>query len=108
MNEHRVDIVGSEARRRSQREENLYMSVQLNHTIVWCRDKHRSATFLTEILGLPGPTRFGPFMVVELGNGVSMDFHDTDGEIASQHYAFLVGEEEFDQVLARIRARGLD
>jgi catechol 2,3-dioxygenase-like lactoylglutathione lyase family enzyme len=82
------------------------MSVQLNHTIVWCRDKRRSATFLAEVLDLPQPTRFGPFLVVELANGVSLDFHDTDGEIASQHYAFLIGEEDFDQVFARLRERG--
>ena len=74
------------------------MSVQLNHTIVWCRDKQKSATFLAEILGLPPPTCFGPFLVVALGNDVSLDFHETDGEIAFQHYAFLVGEDEFDQV----------
>jgi catechol 2,3-dioxygenase-like lactoylglutathione lyase family enzyme len=84
------------------------MSVQLNHTIVWCRDKRRSATFLAEVLGLQQPTRFGPFLVVELANGVSLDFHDTDGEIASQHYAFLIGEEDFDQVFARLRERGQD
>lgn len=84
------------------------MSVQLNHTIVGCRDKHRAATFLAEILGLPGPTRFGPFLVVQLDNGVSLDFHEIDGEIASQHYAFLIGEDDFDQVFARIRGRGLE
>lgn len=84
------------------------MSVQLNHTIVWCRDRKRSATFLAEILGLPAPTRFGPFLVVSLSNGVSLDFHATDDEIAPQHYAFLVGEEQFDQVFGRIRERGLD
>jgi hypothetical protein len=28
-------------------------SVQLNHTIVSCRDRQRSAAFLTAILGLP-------------------------------------------------------
>jgi len=83
------------------------VSAQLNHTIVWCRDKQKSATFLTEILGLPGPTRFGPFLVVELSNDVSLDFHERDGEISSQHYAFLIGEEDFDQVFARIRGRGL-
>ena len=82
------------------------MSVQLNHTIVWCRDKRRSATFLAEVLGLAQPSRFGPFLVVELANGVSLDFHDTDGEIAPQHYAFLIGEEDFDQVFARLRERG--
>jgi len=81
------------------------VSVQLNHTIVWCRDKQRSAVFLTEILGLPAPIRFGPFLVVELSNGVSLDFHETDGKIAAQHYAFLLSEDEFDQVFGRIQAR---
>jgi catechol 2,3-dioxygenase-like lactoylglutathione lyase family enzyme len=84
------------------------MTVQLNHTIVWSRDKRKSAAFLTEMLGLPKPTRFGPFLVVELGNNVSLDFHDTDDEIASQHYAFLISEGEFEEVLGRIRSRGLD
>jgi len=83
------------------------VSAQLDHTILWCRDKQKSATFLTEILDLPGPTRFGPFLVVELSNGVSLDFLERDGEISSQHYAFLIGEEDFDQVFARIRERGL-
>jgi len=45
-----------------------------------------------EILGRPAPTRFGPFLVVEVDNGCSLDFHEIDGEIRSQHYAFLVGE----------------
>jgi hypothetical protein len=36
-----------------------------------------------------------------------MDFHDKQGDIAPQHYAFLVSESEFDQVLARMREQGL-
>ena len=84
------------------------MPVQLNHTIVHSRDKREAAEFVTRIFGLPDATRFGPFFVVELDNGVSLDFCDSDGEIASQHYAFLIGESEFDEVLARIRERGLD
>lgn len=83
------------------------VTAKLNHTIVWCRDKKKSSTFLTQMLGLPPASRFGPFLVVELGNAVSLDFHDTDGEIASQHYAFLISEDEFDQVFARIRERGI-
>jgi catechol 2,3-dioxygenase-like lactoylglutathione lyase family enzyme len=83
---------------------------QLNHTIVWCRDQQRSATFLAEMLDLPAPTRFGPFLVVETGNGVSLDYHDVDDgdEIAAQHYAFLITESDFDAVFGRIRERGLD
>ena len=84
------------------------MTVQLNHTIVWCRDKRKSAKFLTELLGLAKPTRFGPFQVVELANDVSLDYHEDHGKIAMQHYAFLIGEEEFDTIFARIEERGLD
>jgi catechol 2,3-dioxygenase-like lactoylglutathione lyase family enzyme len=83
------------------------VSVQLNHTIVSCRDQQRSAAFLAGILGLPPPSRFGPFLVVEADNGVSLDFAETSGEITAQHYAFLVGEEEFDASFARIRGDGL-
>ena len=82
------------------------MSAQLNHTIVACRDKQASAAFLTQILGLPPPLAFGHFLVVELANGVSLDFADDGGdEIASQHYAFLISEDEFDQVHARVLDR---
>jgi catechol 2,3-dioxygenase-like lactoylglutathione lyase family enzyme len=84
------------------------MSVQLNHTIVSCRDQQRSAAFLTGILGLPTETRFGHFLVVEADNDVSLDFSETSGDVAPQHYAFLVGEPEFDAAFARIREQGLD
>lgn len=84
------------------------MSAQLNHTIVWCRDRQKSAAFLAEVLGRPEPTTFGPFAVVELDNGVSMDFHDTEEPIRPQHYAFLIGEADFDAVFGRIKARKLD
>ncbi len=83
------------------------MSVQLNHTIVWCHDKETSARFLTEILGLPPARPFGPMLVVQLDNDVSVDFYDQEGEIARQHYAFLIGEDDFDRVFARIRERGI-
>ena len=78
------------------------MSVQLNHTIVACRDQQRSAAFLTGILGLPAATRFGHFLVVEADNNVSLDYAETTGPITSQHYAFLVSEAEFDATLERL------
>jgi catechol 2,3-dioxygenase-like lactoylglutathione lyase family enzyme len=83
------------------------MTIQLNHTIVWCRDREASAAFLASILGLPPARQWGPFSIVEPANGVSLDFHPTDGPIASQHYAFLVSEDEFDAIFARIEERGL-
>jgi catechol 2,3-dioxygenase-like lactoylglutathione lyase family enzyme len=83
------------------------MTVQLNHTIVEARDKREAATFFAEILGLPDPQAYGPFLVLQTGNEVSLDFVDTQGSVHPQHYAFLVTDEEFDEVLARIKDRGL-
>lgn len=84
------------------------MAVQLNHTIVAVRDKQESATFLSEILGVGGPVPFGPFLVVQVDNDVSLDFADDHGPVHPQHYAFLVNEERFDEIFGRIRERGLD
>lgn len=82
------------------------MSIQLNHTIVWSKDKRKSAKFFTDILGLPEATTFGPFLVVQLDNDVSLDFYEKE-ETQLQHYAFLISEAEFDTIFERIRERGL-
>jgi hypothetical protein len=88
------------------------MAVRLNHTIVAAHDHEASSKFLTEILGLPPPLRLGPFAIVTVGD-TSLDYMNvkeyrgTDGEIVSQHYAFLVTEAEFDEIFARIRERRL-
>ena len=83
------------------------MAVELNHTIVHVGDSAGAAAALASLLGLPAPVRFGPFQVVTLANGVSLDFIDDSGKIAPQHYAFLVSEAEFDAIFARIRERQL-
>lgn len=83
------------------------MPVELNHTIVHCRDKHVSAGFLAEILGLSAPTAFGPFAEVRLTNGVALDFLETEDELHWLHYAFLVTEPEFDDIHQRLLDRDL-
>ena len=81
------------------------MAVSLNHTIVPATDKRASADFLRRILGLLEPTPWGPFLVVPVGNGVSLDFMDAHG-FQEHHYAFLVDETEFDPIFERIRTAG--
>jgi len=83
------------------------MSVKLNHTIVFSRDKRAGAAFLADMLGLPPPVPFGPFLGVEVANEVTLDFMDAEGDVALQHLAFLISEAEFDEIFGRIRARGL-
>ena len=84
------------------------MSAELNHHIVQCRDGKASAEFLAAMLGRPGPRLFEPFHAVDLDNGVSLDFHGGYENVAPHHYAFLIGEADFDAVLDRIRAQGLE
>ena len=86
------------------------MAIELNHTIVASRDRRAAAQFVADVLGRPAPVPFGPFAVVELDNGVSLDFADFMDEVVEQHYAFLITEEEFDAVAAppaRTRRRHL-
>lgn len=83
------------------------MTVQFNHTVISSKDKEKSAHFMTDLFGLPAPTSFGPFMVVKLDNNVSLDFVTTTKEIYSRHFAFLVGETDFDEIFERIRTKNM-
>lgn len=83
------------------------MAIQFNHTILSAHDSETSATFLAEMLGLSAPAQWGPFMVVKTDNGTNLDYMDVDGEITRQHYAFLVGDSDFDDIFNRIRERKL-
>ena len=84
------------------------MAVQLNHHIVHAKDPKASAQFLADMLGLEAPRPYGPFMAVETANGVGLDYMRHDGDITPNHYAFLVTEDEFEQIFGRIKERGLD
>ncbi len=83
------------------------MAIQFNHTILSARDSKASADFLAEMLGLPAPRRWGPFYMVTTENEANLDYMEIQGELARQHYAFLVGDAEFDAIFDRIRKRKL-
>ena len=78
----------------------------LNHIIIPAKDKDASATFLAEILGVKPEPQWGPFRPVQTSNGVTLDFVDSK-DVRTQHYAFLVSDEEFDASFARIKKAGL-
>ncbi|MFG2288179.1 VOC family protein [Streptomyces sp. NPDC048595] len=85
------------------------MSVELNHTIVHARDNRESAEFFADLLGLEITAEWGPFIAVDLSNGVTLDFAAIPADkITPQHYAFLVSEAEFDAAYARITQRGIE
>jgi catechol 2,3-dioxygenase-like lactoylglutathione lyase family enzyme len=81
---------------------------RLDHTAVYAFDRRLSAEFLAAVLGLEVGAPFGPFLPVDLGNGVTLDYYEKrDEPVQPQHYAFLVPEEQFGTMIARLEALGV-
>ena len=70
------------------------------------KDNRRSATFLTDLLGLPDPSAWGPFLSVTLDDGVRLDYAEPGIEFPGQHYALLVSDDVFDRALERLKIDG--
>ena len=83
------------------------MPISLDHTIVHSRDAKEAANFLAELFGLPAPTPAGPFLALRLDNGVTLDYDHMGSDVTIQHYAFHVGDDDFDTIFTRIRERAL-
>lgn len=83
------------------------MAVQLDHLIVFAHDKHESARFLTELLGLEQPEPSGIFVAVDVGPELTLDFAEPGVDFQGQHYAFRVDEDDFDAIFGRIEERGM-
>ena len=82
------------------------MSIEFNHTLVHAKDIWVAAREVGGVLGLAEPSSYGPFAVLQLDNGVTLDFIEDTGEIKAQHYAFLVSENDFDAIWDRLQDRG--
>ena len=79
------------------------MTIRLDHTIVPVRDKQASARLVAGILGLEvGTDPHGYFAPVPVGNGITLDFMESD-DFRWHHYAFLVSDEEFDAIFKRVQ-----
>ena len=82
------------------------MSISFDHTIVAVRDKHATAAYLSDVLGLPPAVPYGPFLMHTFGNGAHVHFASSASAPVSTHLAFRAGEDEFAAVLDRLRRRG--
>lgn len=81
------------------------MAIALDHTIVPCRDAVASAQQLAALLAVPwAPTSLGPFSPVFVNDGLTLDFQSTDEDFPVYHFCFRVSEQEFDAILARLKA----
>jgi len=84
------------------------VTIEFNHLLIFAKDKQKSANFLTWILDLPDPKPAGFFLSVDFKNNVTFQYAETNIDFMMQHYAFLVTEPEFDEILQRIKERGLE
>jgi catechol 2,3-dioxygenase-like lactoylglutathione lyase family enzyme len=84
------------------------MAVRIDHLALAAHDARESARFLADILGLPAPYEAGPFLAVDVDETFTIDYAAPPIDFPGQHVAFLVGEDEFDEIFGRIRERGLE
>ena len=82
------------------------MPITLNHTIVPSHDKDGSATFFARIFGLSSPAAMGHFAQVHVNNDLAFDWDSRDA-FEGHHYAFLVTDQEFDEIFGRLKAENV-
>ena len=81
------------------------MAIVLDHTIVPARDKEASARFFAEMFGLEYKGTNGHFAPVYVNDSLTFDFDNRDS-FESHHYAFYISDDDFDAILARVKAAG--
>ncbi len=76
------------------------MAITLDHTIVPSNDHDAGARFFARIFGLDygGAGHFAP---VRVNDSLTLDF-DNQQDVGAHHYAFVVSDDEFDAIFARI------
>jgi hypothetical protein len=85
------------------------MAIELDHFIVSSHKRVKSAKMLGEILGVPWQeTALGIFSPVFINAGLTLDFIQTDADYPVEHYCFRVSPDEFDTILDRIKAAGIE
>ena len=85
------------------------MSSQLDHITVPSRDRLAAAELLARILGVPwSETGIGPFCPVYINEGLTLDIDQAEGEFPVLHYCFRMSDTEFDALVARLRALGIE
>ncbi len=79
------------------------MEITLNHTIIPAHDNVESAKFYEKIFGFEFVKVWGCFAVIKVNQTLTLDFMNEDS-FSSLHYAFKVSEQQFDEILGRIKA----
>lgn len=82
------------------------MEITLNHTIVPSHDNISSAKYYENIFGFELVKMWGNFAVVKVNQTFTLDFMN-ESDFSSQHYAFKVSDDQFDQIFGRIKSESI-
>ena len=85
------------------------MTAYLDHLIVPSKDRVAAARLIARLLDVPWAEQgqVGPFSPVYVNSGLTLDFDQWTEPVPKQHYCFRVSPDEFEGVLARIKAAGI-
>jgi catechol 2,3-dioxygenase-like lactoylglutathione lyase family enzyme len=83
------------------------MEITLNHTIVPSNDNVESAKFYSRIFGFEFVKEWGHFAVVKVNQTLTLDFLTKD-TFSTLHYAFKVNDQQFDEILQRIKSENVN
>jgi catechol 2,3-dioxygenase-like lactoylglutathione lyase family enzyme len=85
------------------------MSVELDHAIVPAKDRRAAAELLANLLGVPwAQSGTGPLCPVYVNEGLTLDFDQAEGPFPVHHYCFRVSDVEFDAIVTRLSAMGIE
>jgi catechol 2,3-dioxygenase-like lactoylglutathione lyase family enzyme len=78
----------------------------LDHIILKVNDLEASVSFYTEVMGFTLEGVDGPFTVLKVGPDCQLQLAPW-GTPGLEHYAFSVSKSEFQDIFARMKARGI-
>ncbi len=78
------------------------MAITLNHTIIPSHDRSKAALEFAALFGLNITIDGNHFSPVQINDNLTFLF-DSRESICPNHYAFLVSDPEFDEILKRVK-----
>lgn len=84
------------------------MTARFNHTIIASTNPKEMSQFYREILEAREAPDWGPFVNIQIDDGVLLQFATPPMDFPPQHYAYLVDDAHFDRAYAKIMERRLE
>ena len=85
------------------------MPIELDHTLVPSHHPVESARQFSQLLDVAwAASGAAPYSPVYVNAGLTLDFIGTDQPFPIDHFCFRVGEADFDAMLGRLQAAGID